>query len=353
MKPIYIHSGMSGAPQYANANDNINGILEACLINGFNTKTASSASASGGVLTLNFGTNPGFEALQTVEVAVADVAMVNGQHRVVANANNQVTIDIPGLPDGAVGSTGAGITIKQAGAGWSKPFSASTKAVFRPAAGNRRFLRVVNAAGVDTQARGYEDMTDVDTGTGPFPTAAQVPTPLIINNIGYGSVANSPWWLVATSKWVYFSLTQSLTLASQYSVGSLFFGDLANVTVTADAYATVLRLSNGANYSPRNYAGASGAIAITSRDSVDGSAAWPSVIADGQRFIPYVPMMEPNSLLRGVYPNVYKCYPQIPNYKFQDIYSNVASTTSRIKPVSAALTSVMTFAIAIDDEAWD
>lgn len=351
MKPIYIHSGMVGAPQYADANDNINSILEACLVNGFNSRTATSASAAGGVLTLNYASNPGFEALQTVELALADVALVNGQHRVVANANNQVTIAIAGLPDGAVGSTGAGITIKQAGAGWSKPFSASTKAVFRPAAGNRRFLRVVNAAGANTQVRGYEDMTDVDTGTGPFPTVAQVATPIGLSNTSW-AVANSAWFAVATNKWMFFTLATS---AAGTSPGTgMWFGDCAHATVPSDAYSSVIRLDVGLSYLCRNYAGAVGAIAASERLSDGSSADYPSVLSDGTQFVPYAPLLESSSnILRGMIPNSYKCYPHLAASQFSQVYSNVAGVTGRIKPMFTATTGAMHFAIAIDEEAWD
>lgn len=351
MKPIYIHSGMAGAPQYANANDNINGILEACLVNGFNTRTATSASASGGVLTLNFGANPGFEALQTVEIAVSSVALVNGQHRVVTNASNQVTIAIPGLPDGAVGSSGAGITIKQAGAGWSKPFSASTKAVFRPPAGNRRYLRIVNAVGANTQARGYLDMTDVDTGVEPFPTVTQQATPAAISNIDYNSPANTPWFLIATNKWMHFELANALVPA--FAIGSFWFGDPAGKTNVGDVYSTIIRVQN-LTYMPRNYAAAVGAVSVSER-SVDGAqAAWPSVLADGAQFVPYVPILETtNSVLRAVLPNVYKIYPNPPPQTFLDLYTNVTGSTSRMKPIATGFAAAISACIAIDDEAWD
>lgn len=351
MKPIYIHSGMAGAPQYANADGNINGILEACLINGFNLKTATSASASGGVLTLNFATNPGFEALQTVEVAVADVALVNGQHRVIANANNQVTIAIPGLLDGAVGSSGAGITIKQSSAGWAKPFSASTKAVFRPPAGNRRYLRVVNAVGADAQARGYEEMTDVDTGTGPFPTVAQVATPNVMENVSRGSPDGALWFLIASEKWVYFQLCSSA--ANNFSHGGITFGDAAEKANTTDLCATFLRVGNNL-YICRNYAGAIGAVVGVDRSSDGGSAGWPSVITGGAQFIPYVPLLDYNSsVLRGVMPNAYKAYPEVPYNKFTDLYTNLTGTTSRMKPISAGVFSAMFACIAIDEDVWD
>ena len=86
MKPIYIHSGMVGAPQYANADGNINAILEACLVIGFNLKTATSASASGGMLTLNFSADPQFEALQTVEI--------EGAKQLLESLHNTATLGI-------------------------------------------------------------------------------------------------------------------------------------------------------------------------------------------------------------------------------------------------------------------
>jgi hypothetical protein len=249
-----------------------------------------------------------------------------------------------------VGSTGAGITIKQAGAGWSKPFSASTKAVFRPAAGNRRFLRVVNAIGADTLARGYEDMTDVDTGTGPFPTVAQVATPIVVGNVGYSSQAGSPWFLIATSKWMIFQLANLVTPA--YSVSMLFFGDASHTVVPNDPYSSMLRI-NSAIYLCRNYAGAAGSVAASVRDSDGGSAAWPSVIADGAQFLPYATVVESTSILRGVMPNAYKVYPIIPANKFSDIYSNISGNGSRMKAIPSAATATMPMVIAIDEEAWD
>ena len=352
MKPIYIHSGMAGAPQYANANDSINGILEACLVNGFNSHTATSASASGGILTLNFASNPGFEALQTVEVAVADVALVNGKHRVIANANNQVTIAIAGLPDGAVGSSGAGITIKQAGAGWSKPFSASTKAVFRPPAGNRRYLRCVHAANGDFTARGYENMTSIDDGDGLFPSLDANAAAIVVNNAYYNPIAGAAWFLICTDKWVFFSLAQSNV--DPYSLGALFFCDLAHAVKPADFYSTFISTLGTKNIN-RNYVGATLSMAATLRTELTNGAAWPGVIDGGFTVIPYVPVFETGNVMRGVLPNTYKLIPNAPILNFMGIYDNINGVVGRVKLITFGYVGGATFemAIAIDEEAWD
>ena len=69
-------------------------------------------------------------------------------------------------------------------AGWAKAFSGTSKAAYRAPSGARMYYRVQDdgpGAGTFKEARitGYESMSDVDTGTNPFPTAAQ----------GVGSVA--------------------------------------------------------------------------------------------------------------------------------------------------------------------
>lgn len=346
MKPIYIHSGMVGAPQYANVDGNINGILEACLINGFNTRTATSASASGGVLTLNFGSDPGFEALQTVEVAVSSVALVNGQHRVVANSNNQVTIAIPGLPDGAVGSSGAGITIKQAGGGWSKPFSDATVSVFRPPAGLRRFLRCVHAVGTSMTANGYEDMTAISTGTGAFPSTSST----ALYNNEYGHQSGLPWFAIVSDKWFVFSIGNAPT--PNYSAGTLFFGDISEPVVPGDNFATVIHLLNNW-YCARSFSGSAGAISAICRDSDGANSTYPSVVNEGLRFIPYCPFMEASdNVLRGVVPNLYKTYPWAPSANFSAVITNVSGASGRMKPVSFLVSNPALSAFSLDEEAW-
>jgi hypothetical protein len=62
-------------------------------------------------------------------------------------------------------------------AGWTKPFSSTNKAVYRNAANAiaRSYFRVVDtAANYTAKVRGYDTMTDVDTGTGPFPLTSDI-----------------------------------------------------------------------------------------------------------------------------------------------------------------------------------
>ena len=348
MKPIYIHGGMAGAPQYANADGNINAILEACLVNGFNTKTATSASASGGVLTLNFSSDPGFEALQTVEIAVSSVALVNGRHRVVANSNNQVTIAIAGLPDGAVGSSGAGITIKQAGAGWSKPFSNSTVAVFRPPAGNRNYLRCEHSADNHIRMRAFTAMTNVDAGDNPFPTVAQ--KNFFIGVYSQHSRTASAWFVIVTDKWFVFS--QGLNISgsvNNYGVGCLFFGELLENPVANDLYNTCLIGVEGGY--------------MLSHDSLlnsiplyfasDTTMNWSQQNQEYTKFIPYAKIIQSSdSLMRGILPNVYKMSVSGQDTNFEKVYNNVLGIDGRIKPMIKSYATSPEIAIACDEDVW-
>lgn len=92
-------------------------------------------------------------------------------------------------------------------AGWTKPFSGTNKAVYYSAAGSstRFFYRVLDdgsgAVGArDAAIRGYETMSDVDTGTGPFPTVAMQAAGL---SLGKSTALNSTavqWFILASGQ---------------------------------------------------------------------------------------------------------------------------------------------------------
>lgn len=82
----------------------------------------------------------------------------------------------------------------KAAAGWTKPYTGTNKAAFKNAGGCQMYLRVQDDSpgahgGREARVTGYETMSDVDTGTGPFPTAAQ----------GVGGVAMLVWRKSATA----------------------------------------------------------------------------------------------------------------------------------------------------------
>lgn len=158
--------------------------------------------------------------------------------------------------DGTVGSlvalldaclvTGYGA---KAAAGWTKPFTGTNKAAFKLGAGTGFYLRVQDdgpGAGGAAEARvtGYVTMSDVDTGTGPFPTAAQglggAIAALSFRKSSAADAAARSWIVVADSRTVYvFVLTTDF--ANVYL--AFAFGDIYSFK-SDDAYNCIIIAGN-------------------------------------------------------------------------------------------------------------
>lgn len=99
-------------------------------------------------------------------------------------------------------------------AGWTKEFTGTNKAVYRPPAGNRLYLRILNdnstTDGFDyssvgiCRAVGYETMSDVDTGTGAFPLNTQMSGGTYLHTTYDRTSTARSWWLIADDKIFYF-----------------------------------------------------------------------------------------------------------------------------------------------------
>lgn len=171
----YLHSGMTGAPTLAGAGGTTIAVLDACLKDGFGTGTVDSVVIAGGIATVTRSAGHPFEVDSVAEIAGATVSggSINGQQKVLTVPNvNTYTFDATGLANQT--ATGS-ITHKVAPLGWAKVFSGTNLAAYRSpnVAGSRPFLRVSDAGTSDSRVIGYESMSDIDTGSGPFPTAAQ------------------------------------------------------------------------------------------------------------------------------------------------------------------------------------
>lgn len=132
-------------------------------------------------------------------------------------------------------------------AGWTKEYAATNKAVYRPSHGNRYYLRVLDDGSDGTngarvaRVRGYETMSDVDTGTGPFPTDAQVSGGLFIGKSSTADSTARTWVLLADGK--RFVLFVAYHASSLGAYAQNYFGDLGGVSA-ADIYATMLSAAN-------------------------------------------------------------------------------------------------------------
>lgn len=126
-------------------------------------------------------------------------------------------------------------------AGWSKPFTGTNKAAFKLGAGTGLYLRVQDdgpggGGAAEARVTGYVTMSDVDTGTGPFPTAAQglggIVAALSVRKSSNADANVRDWILVADARTLYlFVLTTDV--AGAYL--TFAFGDIYSFK-SNDAY---------------------------------------------------------------------------------------------------------------------
>lgn len=228
-----------GAPTLNNAAGTVISVLDACLVNGFNSKTitidVTSNVATATCTSHGFVAQPG----KYIEVAGATPSGLNGLKQITTVANaDTFTFAAPGVSNGAATGT---ITAKRAGIGWTKSFTGTNKAVYKSSdpASTGLFLRIDDtnagvATATDARAVMYETMSDVDTGTGPSPTAAQLSGGQFWNK-GVNNSTAKTWVLVGDGRIFYFFSQQS-TGTENYSH---VFGDIISYRA-ADAYGCVL-----------------------------------------------------------------------------------------------------------------
>jgi hypothetical protein len=199
---ILLRSTDTGAPVLSGTAGALTALLDACLQDGYNAKTPSSITRSGAIATVTFATAHGYapDGLTKVLQAGWTQAEYNGIFQISNVSTNAYDITVTGTP--ATPGTGSG-TSKAAPLGWSKTYTGTNKAVYRgnEVTGTRLYLRVddnnPHSNGYQSAKMvGYETMTDVDTGTGLFPTVAQLANGIYCRKSEATSSAAKEWLLV-------------------------------------------------------------------------------------------------------------------------------------------------------------
>ena len=221
--------------------------LEACLCTGYGLKAATSLVVAGGIATLTFAGGASAAWPEAVIlVAGAANAALNGEQKVLS-ANTTTVTFATAEPDGTDSGT---VTFKIAPAGWEKVYSKTNVAVFRslhPEA-TKMFLRVDDTNAQFVRVVGYETMSDVDTGAGAFPTAAQ--------QAGGGYWAKSDTtsatpvaWILASDGQIFYDSTAPGSHRGMNYQGCQMrgFGDLIAKNPAGDAYRCILNFSDYAS----------------------------------------------------------------------------------------------------------
>lgn len=137
--------------------------------------------------------------------------------------------------------------------GWTKDFTGTNQAAYRAPAGNRFYLWVNDANATFTYVRGYESMSDISTGSGAFPTVAQLPNGIMIfkGSTASVNVVGTGWTFYSNEK-IFHLLTKGgnpgNATAAVVATSIFTFGDFDTLKV-GDTFNTMIS-GCFANYNP-------------------------------------------------------------------------------------------------------
>lgn len=234
----YFHSGMTGAPVLSGTAGALSAVLDACLVNGFGLKSVDSLVVAGNVATANISSGHSAEVGTVVDMAgvTGACSAINGNQKVTAITGTSVSFATTGLTDQTATGT---ITLKMAPVGWAKTFAGTNLAAYKPTdvTATGCLLRVDDTGTTVARVVGYESMSDINTGVGPFPTAAQRSGGSYWSKSDAATSSARPWILVADGRMLYFARAFHSSSTSAYELH--VFGDPV-ATKSGDAFCCVI-----------------------------------------------------------------------------------------------------------------
>ena len=326
----HFHFEMESAPVLNGVAGAAIGLLDACLVTGWGLKSATSLVVSGGVATLSFSGAHGamLDMVILVEGVTGALTDLNGEQRVTALAAGQIKF-ATAAPDGTAAGT---ITFKVAPAGWEKVFSFTNGGVYRSLhpESTKKYIRIDDAGTTSFRLRGYETMSDANTGAGMFPTDSQINGGGWCNKSNVANATPVKWLMVADARGGYLSIVgNSASTAATESGRTIFFGDFQPLRTGGDPHAFALGCGANGTYTdvngvcdetasiyqftPRAFHGLGGSVPMasipesgaTSKSGIDATfGKFPSEVDGGmvlsRRFISLTTQAP-----RGVFPGLY------------------------------------------------
>lgn len=248
-KTRFFTSAMANAPVMTTGAGGIIAVLDGCLLNGFNTKTLSSLSVTSGVATATVSGGHGYSQYVIIEISGSSISALNGTHRVATVPDSTTfTFEATGVANGT--ATGTITAIVATPTGWTKAFSGTNKAAYKSTTSASGFyFRIDDSVAYSAQipVRGYESMSDIDTGSGAFPTTGQQAN---YNwQRSFDATGDRLWALVADDSFFYLfiRLNNGDTANACLSFGDIFAFD------SSDAFGCVM--SGAPAFSNANTAG--------------------------------------------------------------------------------------------------
>lgn len=265
-----------GAPIMKGTAGAVTDLLDMLLVNGLPTASVTSISAAGAVVLAV--ANATLRVLDYITFSGAtggDAAIYNTACRITAITDStHVTVALPSTPSGAATGT---LLYRKSPLGYNIAYTATNKRVYQSANGgsNQRFLRVDDNTLVNVReayVRGYETMSDIDTGTNPCPTVATVANGYSWNKSSTADATARAWTLIGDDKFFILWITP---IASSTITILNGFGEI-DAYKPGDAFATIIfgtQLTNytiqaGGGFSGLQYGVANGATACHANMSI-------------------------------------------------------------------------------------
>lgn len=217
---VFYDSGMAGAPQAAalNSAGAIIALLDAVLVNGFNSISVTSLTRSGTTATLVTSGSNNFAVKQRIEISGVDQAGWNDRWEVATKpASNTVTFTVPNTL--AATTTGT-ISAKHPAAGWSKTAAGTNNAAYKVGGATNFWVQIEdNNPNADSnatfRARTAQGWTALDTAT-------------VLGEVALHTKSGGSSWAVAadpTGFWLLVGAAGGSLLAGFGSFDSYVTGD--------------------------------------------------------------------------------------------------------------------------------
>lgn len=222
-----------GAPALYGAVGSMLQVLDACLVNGYGQRTLSSLTHSGGIVTAVCPVLHGFGHMSRQTIEGANEVGYNGEFRITVVDGYTFTYEASGITvDTATGT----ITSRTASAGWTKEYTGTNVAAYRQGgATNKRYIQFSDNVTTSSRVVGYETMTGIDTGTGPFPTSIQASGGLYWNKSSSADSINARNWIIVADDRTFYMWVQCAADMGYTSLYTFSFGDFDSVK-EGDAY---------------------------------------------------------------------------------------------------------------------
>lgn len=306
---VWYSSGMQGAPSLSGQVGAGIALLSACLVNGLTSVTLTSLTVSSSVATATISGGHAFLQWSVVEIAGASPSGLNGRKRVLSVTGTTFTFDATGISNQTATGT---ITAKVPAAGLTLPYTGTNIAAYRndSVSGTGSYLRVDDTDAQSIRVVGYQAMTDANTGTDPFPTAAQISGGGYFRKSSAASSATRNWVLVADSKFFYlvvdtdnagtykaYCFGDFVTFASGSAPWDCMISCGSSATGTPYLGYTDGSTANQKNYIPRIFAGTGTAVlaskgGVRSYSALTTADAYPHPSAGGILGYDFSPVYE-------------------------------------------------------------